>query len=188
MWTREDATQALRELIARALFVPVERVRPEASLIYDLGAESVDLLDLAVKIEDRFGAAVPLERLQDIRVAWRDRTYLAEVVRDRLGLDVPPRALRAILPASLRAVADWLGREHGVQQDGGLAMELACGLVARLLADLDALGVEPEAIGPDLIAAELVDDLLAPALMERVIRGLTVGALERALLRALALG
>jgi acyl carrier protein len=38
--------------------LPVERVPPEARLIDDLGAESIDFLDLRFRVEEAFGVKV----------------------------------------------------------------------------------------------------------------------------------
>ncbi len=42
-------------------------VRPEDWLYEDLGAESMDVVHLAVAIEDRFGVFIPEESLADLR-------------------------------------------------------------------------------------------------------------------------
>lgn len=52
----------VRELIADVLGVPLESVHPESSLIRDLGAESIDFLDLVFRIEDVIGKRIPIGR------------------------------------------------------------------------------------------------------------------------------
>ncbi len=42
-------------------------VRPEDDLYGDLGAESMDLVNLAVAVEDRFGVFIPEEDLATLR-------------------------------------------------------------------------------------------------------------------------
>ncbi len=42
-------------------------VRPEDRLYEDLGAESMDVVHLAVAIEDRFAVFIPEENLGDLR-------------------------------------------------------------------------------------------------------------------------
>lgn len=50
--------EQLRELIGIVLSLPVEQVPPEARLVDDLGAESIDFLDLRFRIEAAFGVKV----------------------------------------------------------------------------------------------------------------------------------
>ena len=47
--------QRVAAIVAEALNVPVTRVTPSASLIDDLGAESIDFLDIVFKLEQAFG-------------------------------------------------------------------------------------------------------------------------------------
>jgi acyl carrier protein len=68
-------TAALYRLIASVLTVPVESVQPDVDLVYDLGAESIDFLDLLFRLEELADERVPPEawsawlrqRLPDIR-------------------------------------------------------------------------------------------------------------------------
>ena len=48
----------LRKLIAVVLSLPIEDVKPDARLIDDLGAESIDFLDLRFRLEESFGLKV----------------------------------------------------------------------------------------------------------------------------------
>ena len=53
----------LRTLVADALGVDADALDPETSLAHDLAADSLDLLDLAVQIEDEFEVAFPEREL-----------------------------------------------------------------------------------------------------------------------------
>lgn len=45
---------AVAEEIAAALQIPVETIHPDSRMEADLGAESIDLIDLAFRLEKRF--------------------------------------------------------------------------------------------------------------------------------------
>jgi acyl carrier protein len=47
------------EIIAAALPCEIERVKPEASLIDDLGAQSIDFLDIVFRLERAFKVKIP---------------------------------------------------------------------------------------------------------------------------------
>ena len=50
--TVEDLTSCVREQLAVVLSLPLESIRPESRILVDLGAESLDLLDLTFRLED----------------------------------------------------------------------------------------------------------------------------------------
>jgi len=56
--TAGDMPHRVVTIVAEALNVPVERVTPSASLIDDLGAESIDFLDILFRIETAFNIKV----------------------------------------------------------------------------------------------------------------------------------
>lgn len=53
--TREEVSAKVREVLVEALAVDEEDVTPTASLRGDLGAESIDFLDIVFKLEQTFG-------------------------------------------------------------------------------------------------------------------------------------
>ncbi|MEK7378075.1 MAG: phosphopantetheine-binding protein, partial [Candidatus Binatota bacterium] len=46
VWTRGEVEKTLREILVDALGVDEDKVVPDASLVHDLGAESIDFLDI----------------------------------------------------------------------------------------------------------------------------------------------
>ena len=57
-----------REIVQMtAVQLGCSEVRPEDRLIEDLDASSVDIVNLTVAIEDRFGVAIPEEDLASLR-------------------------------------------------------------------------------------------------------------------------
>jgi acyl carrier protein len=59
----------IKEIIVEQLGVAAEEVVPEASFIDDLGADSLDIVELVMAIEEEFGLEIPdedAERMQSI--------------------------------------------------------------------------------------------------------------------------
>lgn len=52
---RSEIFEKIREVLVDALAVDEDEVTPEATLIGDLGAESIDILDISFKLEQEFG-------------------------------------------------------------------------------------------------------------------------------------
>ena len=59
---RDDLEDAVRNLIADVLMVSPDIVHPESALIRDLGAESIDFVDLVFRIEDVVGRKIKASR------------------------------------------------------------------------------------------------------------------------------
>ena len=53
------------ETMADALGCDVERVKPESSLINDLGAESIDFLDIVFRLERAFKVKIPRGKIME---------------------------------------------------------------------------------------------------------------------------
>ncbi len=61
--SRKEIFQKVQEVLVDALGVDEEEVTPEATLMGDLGAESIDFLDIVFRLEKTFGIKVPREEL-----------------------------------------------------------------------------------------------------------------------------
>ena len=63
--TKEGATleQQVIDIVADALSQPHAMVKTHSSLMDDLGAESIDFMDIVFRLEDTFGVVIPHEEL-----------------------------------------------------------------------------------------------------------------------------
>ena len=68
-------------IIAEKLNLSKDQVKPEASFVDDLGADSLDLVELVMAMEEEFGMEVPDEDAEKLRTV-RD---VIEYVKKRLG-------------------------------------------------------------------------------------------------------
>lgn len=59
--------EKVRALIAKQLEVEEGKVVPEASLIDDLGADSLDAVELVMAIEEEFGLEIPDEEAEQLQ-------------------------------------------------------------------------------------------------------------------------
>lgn len=62
-----DVFNTLRDIIVEELNVTPEHVTLEARFQEDLGADSLDVVELVMKIEEKFGIEVPDEDAEKIR-------------------------------------------------------------------------------------------------------------------------
>jgi len=64
--------EQVRDLIVEQLGVSMDQVVPTASFVDDLGADSLDLVELIMMLEDQFGGEIPdedAEKLQTVEDA-----------------------------------------------------------------------------------------------------------------------
>jgi acyl carrier protein len=61
--SREQVFEQVREVLVEALGVDEEEVKGPATLMGDLGAESIDFLDIVFRLEKQFGIKIPREEL-----------------------------------------------------------------------------------------------------------------------------
>ncbi len=69
-------TAKVKEVIASQLDVEVEDVTPEASFIDDLGADSLDTVELVMALEEEFGIEIPDEDAEKISTVNDAITYI----------------------------------------------------------------------------------------------------------------
>ncbi len=70
--------QKMIEIIASQLSVPKEKVVPEASFIEDLGADSLDLVELVMAMEEEFGLEIADEEAEKMQTVQDAINYVKE--------------------------------------------------------------------------------------------------------------
>ncbi len=68
--------ERVTEIIMEQLGVPREEVRPEASFIDDLGADSLDIVELVMAMEEEFDIEIPDEEAEKSQTIAGATTYL----------------------------------------------------------------------------------------------------------------
>ena len=62
--TNEEIFEELKPLLVEVLGVAPEKIRLESVLVSDLGAESIDLLDLSFRIEEKFQVRIEANEIE----------------------------------------------------------------------------------------------------------------------------
>ena len=65
-----------KEIIAKELEVSVDQLKPEAKFIEDLGADSLDTVELVMALEEEFGLDIPDEDADKMKTVGDALDYL----------------------------------------------------------------------------------------------------------------
>jgi acyl carrier protein len=68
--------ERVKEIIVEQLGVNAEQVTTEASFIDDLGADSLDTVELIMAFEEEFGAEIPDEEAEKLTTVGKVTDYL----------------------------------------------------------------------------------------------------------------
>jgi acyl carrier protein len=69
--------QRVNDILAEQLGVELNVLTPEANLVDDLGADSLDVVELVMALEEEFGVEIPDEEVENIRTIRDVTEYIA---------------------------------------------------------------------------------------------------------------
>jgi acyl carrier protein len=70
--------ERVKEIIVEQLGVNPDQVTPEAKFIEDLGADSLDTVELVMAFEEEFGAEIPDEDAEKLQTVGDVNKYIEE--------------------------------------------------------------------------------------------------------------
>lgn len=176
-WTRDEVEKALREILVDALSVDEEKVVPEATLVRDLGAESIDFLDISFRVQQTFGVELPNKAIQDGALSWRNMGELGRILEKRYGARIAPEELREFHAMGIPEVLRWLSEKRGIVIQNGEGEKIAEELADRLAREVEAVGFRASLIDREEIVQQLFHNLNSPKIVEGMARLFSVGAL-----------
>ncbi len=85
--SRDEIMQQVQEVLVDALGVDDDEVTTEATLMGDLGAESIDFLDIVFRLEKVFGIKIPREELFPAENLMNNSEFVQNGKLTETGLD-----------------------------------------------------------------------------------------------------
>jgi acyl carrier protein len=78
MLSRDDIALRLRGYLEEMFEVPAEKIKPEAKLYEDLDLDSIDAVDLVVKLQELTGRKLKVDEFKTVRTVGDlvDRVYV----------------------------------------------------------------------------------------------------------------
>ena len=70
----------VRSILAEKLGIDVSEIRAEASILDDLGADSLDLVEMVMSLEEAFDIEVPDEDVEGMRTIADVERYIVQTV------------------------------------------------------------------------------------------------------------
>lgn len=77
------AEEKIKDIIAEQLGVKKEEIKPESSFIDDLGADSLDTVELVMALEEEFGIEIPDEDAEKMATVGDAIKYIEEKAKGK---------------------------------------------------------------------------------------------------------
>ena len=78
--TRESVAEDIKKIIAESLSAKVEEIKEDSKFVDDLGADSLDIVELVMAIETKFNIEIPDEDAQKIKTVGDAIDYVFKKV------------------------------------------------------------------------------------------------------------
>jgi acyl carrier protein len=75
---REELLEKVKAVIVDQLNVEEDDVVEDASFVDDLGADSLDIVELVMALEEEFGISIPDEEAENIKTVGDSVNYIAK--------------------------------------------------------------------------------------------------------------
>ena len=82
MSTEPSIEEKVSEIIVKQMGVNKEQVKPETSFINDLGADSLDTVELVMELEDAFDINIPDEDAEKIQTVGDAINYIIKINKE----------------------------------------------------------------------------------------------------------
>jgi acyl carrier protein len=101
----EQVTLSVREILAQLLVLDLDEIAADNSIVEDLGADSLDIVDLSFQLGRQYGCSLPKVSVLDHTVAvCGDASEFLDAGRlTETGVDLLERSLSAYAPGQLKA-------------------------------------------------------------------------------------
>ena len=175
---RDTVFEKTREILVDTLGVDPDEVIPEASLIYDLGAESIDFLDISFRIEKAFGIKFPTRKLGQVaevaKVARMD--IISEILEKQYNIKMSDEEKEIFADLDTKLIIERLSARHSIKVEPDTIQEGIQIVTKRIMEHLSSIGFDITTDKPQQTVEVTLEDNPA-SIQEKVARLLTVQSL-----------
>lgn len=83
MISQESLFERVREIIAEQLMMKPEEIEPGSDFVEDLGADSLDVVELVMAFEEKFGIQIPDEEAEKINTVQEAVDYIRKKIKEK---------------------------------------------------------------------------------------------------------
>jgi acyl carrier protein len=91
--SREKIFEEVKEVLVDALGLDEDEVQPKSTLMGDLGAESIDFLDIVFRLEKSFSVKIPREELFPTEGLMNNPEYVKDGKMTQKGLEAMAKSM-----------------------------------------------------------------------------------------------
>jgi acyl carrier protein len=81
--TDEQIQQKVVDIVCEHLSVNKDQVKPETSFIEDIGADSLDIVELVMELEEEFDIQIPDDQAEKIKTVGEAVEHIKKAVREK---------------------------------------------------------------------------------------------------------
>ena len=76
-----DTKDRVTKIIKKQLYVKESEIKPEASLVDDLGADSLDIVEIVMEIEEEFGIEISYNNTENVKTVGDMINYIDDALK-----------------------------------------------------------------------------------------------------------
>ncbi|MCG8336484.1 MAG: acyl carrier protein [Proteobacteria bacterium] len=144
MTEHEEIYEKMKEIIIDVFGVDDDEVLPEASLVDDLGAESIDFLDLSFRIEKEFGVRFPENEIADLADQSRQNRFaiINEMLKEDHHIELNEEEADVFSQLELSEILDRVREKHNVVVSNAEIEKANERFVIQMANHLNSFGVD----------------------------------------------
>lgn len=175
---REVVFEKTREILVDTLGVDHDEITPEASLIHDLGAESIDFLDISFRLEKAFGIKFPTRQLGQFAEVARSARMdtICRLVETQYQIKISENEKEELADLDTKMIIDRIDARYQIKLDSETAQRGIQMVAADIMEHLRSMGFNISATEPQNMIKVTMEDNPA-TIQEKVSRLLTVDSL-----------
>lgn len=181
----KEVFEQTKDILVDTLGVDDDEVVPEASLIHDLGAESIDFLDISFRLEKTFGTKFPMRELADVAEIARNARMdtMSHMLEHQYRVNLTDDEKELLANLDTQTIIDRISARHSIKIEAHDIKEGIQSVAERIIEYLRDLGFKISLGHPQkTIEVTLSDN--PTTMQEKVARMLTVQSLVEFIMAA----
>ena len=79
-----DTKDRVTKIIKKQLYVKESEIKPEANLADDLGADSLDIVEIVMEMEEEFGIEISYNNMENVKTVSDVINYIDDALKNHI--------------------------------------------------------------------------------------------------------